>query len=140
MQAAWLPFASRTQTGVETKVVFGGQTQVHAKIRFHESAAPMQVDYYNLVGKAKGSVSRGLFRWDGEEAVFCIAAPGAPRPSDFSSGAGSGRTSAVGSESGNRWYLARAGLHLAVPKLSGKFRIVADLLGLPQVAAVVRGG
>jgi uncharacterized protein (TIGR03067 family) len=92
MQAAWLPFGSRTQTGVETKVVFGGQTQVHAKIRFHESVAPMQVDYYNLVGKAKGSVSRGLFRWDGEEAVFCIAAPGAPRPSDFSSGAGSGRT------------------------------------------------
>jgi uncharacterized protein (TIGR03067 family) len=91
MQAAWLPFGQRTQTGIETKVVFGGQTQVHAKVRFNESSSPMEVDYYNLVGKAKGSVSRGLFRWDGDEAVFCIAAPGAPRPSDFSCDAGSGR-------------------------------------------------
>jgi uncharacterized protein (TIGR03067 family) len=91
MQAAWLPFGSRTHTGIETKVVFGGQTQVHAKIRFNESASPMEVDYYNLVGKTKGSVSLGLFRWDGDEAVFCIAPPGAPRPSDFSCDAGSGR-------------------------------------------------
>jgi uncharacterized protein (TIGR03067 family) len=92
MQAAWLPFGQRTHTGVETKVVFGGQTQVHARVRFSEPSSPMEVDYYNLIGKAKGSVSRGLFRWDGDEAVFCIAAPGAPRPSDFSCDAGSGRT------------------------------------------------
>jgi uncharacterized protein (TIGR03067 family) len=91
MQAAWLPFGSRTHTGVETKVVFGGQTQIHAKIRFNETPLPMEVDYYNLVGKAKGAVSLGLFRWDGDEAIFCIAPPGAPRPSDFSSVAGSGR-------------------------------------------------
>jgi hypothetical protein len=52
----------------------------------------MEVDYYNLIGKTKGSISRGLFRWDGDEAVFCIAAPGAPRPSDFTCDAGSGRT------------------------------------------------
>jgi uncharacterized protein (TIGR03067 family) len=92
MQAAWLPFGQRTQAGVETKVVFGGQTQVHAKVRFNESSSPMEVDYYNLIGKTKGSISRGLFHWDGDEAVFCIAAPGAPRPSDFTCDAGSGRT------------------------------------------------
>lgn len=92
LQASWLPFGSRTHTGIETKVVFGGQTQLHAKMRFNESASPMEVDYYNLAGKAKGSVSRGLFRWDGDEAVFCIAAPGAVRPSDFSCDPGSGRT------------------------------------------------
>ena len=91
MQAAWLSFGSRTHSGIETKVVFGGQTQLHAKIRFNESSSPMEVDYYNLAGK-KGSVSLGLFRWDGDEAVFCIASPGAPRPSDFNCAAGSGRT------------------------------------------------
>jgi len=91
MQAAWLPFGSRTHSGIESKVVFGGQVQLHAKVRFNESASPMEVDYYNLAGKAKGSISRGLFRWDGEETVFCMSASGAARPSDFKCDAGSGR-------------------------------------------------
>jgi uncharacterized protein (TIGR03067 family) len=92
LQASYLPFGSRTNTGVETKVVFGGQTMLHAKVRFNEAAIPCEVDYLNLVGKGKGSISLGLFRWDGDEAVFCVGAPGTPRPSDFSCDAGSGRT------------------------------------------------
>jgi uncharacterized protein (TIGR03067 family) len=92
LQASYLPFGSRTNSGVETKVVFGGQTMVHAKMRFDEAAIPCEVDYLNLAGKGKGSISLGLFRWDGGDAVFCIGAPGQPRPSDFSCAAGSGRT------------------------------------------------
>lgn len=92
LQSSWLPFGSRTHSGIETKVVFGGQTQLHAKIRFNESSSPLELDYYNLIGKGKGSISRGLFRWDGEEAVFCIGTPAAPRPSDFTCEKGSGRT------------------------------------------------
>jgi len=92
LQASYLPFGSRTHSGVETKVVFGGQTQLHAKMRFHEAATPIEVDYLHLAGKGKGSISLGLFRWVGEEAVFCIGAPGKPRPSDFSCEKGSGRT------------------------------------------------
>jgi uncharacterized protein (TIGR03067 family) len=92
LQASYLPFGSRTHSGVETKVVFGGQTMLHAKVRFNEAAMPVEVDYLNLMGKGKGSISLGLFRWDGDEAVFCIASPGAPRPSDFSCNSGSGRT------------------------------------------------
>ncbi len=90
LQPAWLPFGLRTHSGVETKVVFGGQTQVHAKVRFNESTSPIEVDYYNLAGK-KGTLSLGLFRWDGDEAVYCMAPPGAPRPADFGCPAGSGR-------------------------------------------------
>ena len=92
LETAHLPYGSRNNAGLETKVVFGGQTMVHAKVRFNEGATPIQVDYLNLAGKGKGSISLGLFRWDGEEAVYCMAAPGAPRPSDFSCDAGSGRT------------------------------------------------
>lgn len=36
LQAACLPFGWRTRCGVETKIVFGGQTMVHAKVRFNE--------------------------------------------------------------------------------------------------------
>jgi uncharacterized protein (TIGR03067 family) len=91
LEKAYLPFGSRSHFGLETKVVFGGQTMVHAKVRLNESATPVEVDYLNLAGKGKGSISLGLFRWDDEEAVFCMAAPGAPRPADFSCDAGSGR-------------------------------------------------
>lgn len=92
LQASYLPFGSRTHSGAETKVVFGGQTMLHAKMRFNDAAMPVEVDYLNLAGKGKGTISCGLFRWDGEEAVFCIAAPGSERPSDFTCDPGSGRT------------------------------------------------
>ena len=92
LEESYLQFGSRRHSGLETKVVFGGQTMVHAKVRFNEAATPIEVDYLNLVGKGKGSISLGLFRWDGDEAVYCMAAPGTPRPSDFSCDAGSGRT------------------------------------------------
>lgn len=92
LEAAYLPYGSRVHSGVVTKVIFGGQTMLHAKVRFNESTTPLEVDYLNLAGKAKGSMSLGLFRWEGEEAVFCIAAPGAPRPKDFRCDKGSERT------------------------------------------------
>jgi uncharacterized protein (TIGR03067 family) len=91
LEAAYLPYGFRSHSGLETKVVFGGQTMLHAKVRLNESSAPIEVDYLNLVGKNKGSVSLGLFRWDGEEAVYCMAAPGSPRPADFTCDPGSGR-------------------------------------------------
>lgn len=92
VQASYLPLGSRTQNGLETKVVFGGQVILRAKVRFNEVATPVEVDYLNLAGKSEGLISLGLFRWDGDEAVFCTGAPGAPRPSDFTSHRASGRT------------------------------------------------
>ena len=92
LQPSYLAYGSRIQAGVETKVVFGGQTMVHAKVRFNEGTLPIEVDYLNLAGKAKGSISLGLFLWDGDEAIFCIGAPGKPRPSDFGCEKGNGRT------------------------------------------------
>jgi len=98
LQDSYLPFGKRTHVGRETKVIFGGQTMLHAKVRFkekprfNEAATPMEVDYLNLTGKSKGTLSLGLFRWDDEDAVFCIGAAGGSRPADFSCGKGSGRT------------------------------------------------
>jgi uncharacterized protein (TIGR03067 family) len=91
LQASYLPFGSRVHSGAETRVVFGGQTMVHAKVRFHEAMTPIEVDYFHLAGKDKGTISLGLFRWDGDEAVYCMAPPGAPRPSDFTCLKESGR-------------------------------------------------
>jgi uncharacterized protein (TIGR03067 family) len=90
LAAAYLPYGVRSQTGIETKVVFGGQTMVHAKTRFNETSTPIEVDYLNLDGKGKGTLSLGIFRWEGDDAVFCMASPGKPRPAEFSSAPGSG--------------------------------------------------
>ena len=86
MPAEWLAFGSRTTVGNDTKVVFGGQVMVHAKMRIDENATPTSVDYLNLAGGAKGRVSLGLLEWIGDEVRFVIAAPGQPRPTDFTAG------------------------------------------------------
>jgi uncharacterized protein (TIGR03067 family) len=91
LAANLLAFGSRTMAGNETKVVFGGQTMVHARIRLDESATPIAVDYLNI-GRGGKTVTFGIFEWAGDEARFCMAAAGAARPDDFSCDAGSGRT------------------------------------------------
>jgi len=84
MPAQWLPHGSRTMTGNEVKVVFGGQTMVHARVRIDERASPIAVDYYNLLGKQKGTVTYGIMEWlPGGDVRFLMAPPGAPRPSAF---------------------------------------------------------
>ncbi len=92
MQDDWLSYGSRKTEGNETKVVFGGQTMLHAKMRIDEKAKPMAVDYLNLAGAAQGRVSLGVLKWDGDDVTFHIAKPGKPRPRDFVCVKGSGAT------------------------------------------------
>jgi uncharacterized protein (TIGR03067 family) len=91
MDDRWLAFGHRTQSGNETKVVFGGQTQLHALMRIDESVSPIAIDYLN-VGNGARVVSLGVMDFVGDEWRACMAKPGAPRPADFSCDAGSGRT------------------------------------------------
>jgi uncharacterized protein (TIGR03067 family) len=83
MPDQWLSFGSRTTAGNEVRVVFGGQTMLHAKVRIDETTTPMAVDYLNLLGRQAGTVSRGIMEWVGDEVRFLIAGPGQPRPADF---------------------------------------------------------
>jgi len=88
MPKDWLAFGSRTIDGNETKVVFGGQTMLHAKMRIDESTRPIAVDYLNLAGQAKGRVSLGIMEWIDGDVRFLIAGPGQPRPTAFTPGPG----------------------------------------------------
>lgn len=94
LQDTFLAYGSRTQTGNETKVVFGGQTMVHALMRLDESVSPVAIDYLN-VGKGPRVVSRGILDWVGRDVRVCMAKAGDPRPGQFSSDPGSGRTLSV---------------------------------------------
>ena len=73
----------RVGTGNETRVVFGGQTMLHARVRIDERTTPMAVDHLLLDGGTKGQVSLGLLEWIGDQPRFLMAAAGGPRPASF---------------------------------------------------------
>jgi len=89
MSAEWLAYGSRIGSGHDVKVVFGGQTIVHARVRIDDAVLPVAIDYLGLSGPAMGQVSLGIMDWVGDELRVHMAAPGDPRPADFTPGAGS---------------------------------------------------
>lgn len=92
MPAFLVKSGRRTGDRNEVKVEFGGGVVVHALVRYDESANPVAVDYLGLGGPTKGQVQRGIMEFRGEEAYFCMAPPGHPRPTQFESKPGSGWT------------------------------------------------
>lgn len=88
---AMLRTGRRSAARNEIKITFGGQVVIHALVRIDESSRPVAVDYLNLAGMTKAEVQHGIMQWIGDEACFCMAAPGDPRPQDFACPAGSGR-------------------------------------------------
>ena len=92
LPAAMLRTASRSAARNKIKITVGGRNIIDALVRIDESSNPMQVDYFNLDGMAKGMVQHGLFKWDGDHACFCIALPGAPRPENFEATPGTGHS------------------------------------------------
>jgi uncharacterized protein (TIGR03067 family) len=91
LDASLLSYGSRTITGNETKVIFGGQVMLHARMRFDEAQSPIAVDYLNI-GRGAKRVTLGVIELHDDSLRFCIAPAGGARPSDFSCERGSGRT------------------------------------------------
>jgi uncharacterized protein (TIGR03067 family) len=83
MPPEWLTFGSRVATGNEVKVLFGGQTMLHARVRVDERASPVAVDYLALSGRQKGTVTHGILEWIGDDLRIHMAGAGEPRPSTF---------------------------------------------------------
>jgi uncharacterized protein (TIGR03067 family) len=75
LPAPYLAHASRTMTGNEVKVVVGGQTVVHARVRLDEDATPIAVAYHDLRPKQQGTVTHGTLEWlDDDEVRFTMPA------------------------------------------------------------------
>ena len=83
---------SRSTSGHAVKVSFAGQVMVDALMRVAEGTDPIHVEYQDRSAGGSGAVQLGILRWDGEDVVLCMGAPGQPRPDDFTSEPGSGRT------------------------------------------------
>jgi uncharacterized protein (TIGR03067 family) len=82
----------RTAVKNEVKISFAGQTMIDARIRLDPTTDPVHIDYHNVGGLASGTIQLGIMKWEGDIACFCMGAPGQPRPADFTSEPGSGRT------------------------------------------------
>jgi uncharacterized protein (TIGR03067 family) len=88
-----LATARRSMRDNEVKVTVGGMSVLHALVRIDESTTPLGIDYLDAAGG--GAVQLGIMEWREGLAWFCTAGPGQPRPTDFESPSGSGRTLSV---------------------------------------------
>ena len=87
-----LQYAKRSANRNELTISIGGRTAIQALVRVTDNAKPIEVDYLNIGGMAKGSLQRGIMEWRGADACFCMGAPNGDRPREFECPAGSGRT------------------------------------------------
>ena len=87
----FMAYGKRTCTGNHVLVSFGSP-MVDAMAKTH---GVQDIDYLVTGGPMKGNVQFGIYRIDGDEATFCMADVGQPRPLDFTSEPGSGHTLTV---------------------------------------------
>ncbi len=85
----------RVCKGDETTTTMGGQLFIKAKITLDPSKTPKTIDYVMLDGFTKGKTQLGIYEVDGDTFKSCLAAPGAERPTDFTSKPGDRRTLSV---------------------------------------------
>ena len=87
--------SKRVCKGDELTAIVGGQLIMKARITLDPSKTPKSIDYDVFEGPNKGKKQLGIYELDGDTLKSCFGAPGAERPTDFTSKAGQKRTSTV---------------------------------------------
>jgi uncharacterized protein (TIGR03067 family) len=91
LEKGLLKFGRRIATVDEVTVKFGPQVMVQARYDVDRSPRPMTMDYFLAGGKKQ----LGIWALEGNRLTTCFAAPDKPRPTEFSSVPGDGRTLTV---------------------------------------------
>lgn len=92
LAANMVEWCTRTTRGGLTTVMAGPQTMVKASFTVDASKRPHAIDYVNLAGSSAGKPQAGIFEFVGGILRICMAAPEKPRPTDYSSKPGDGRS------------------------------------------------
>jgi uncharacterized protein (TIGR03067 family) len=103
LQGTWTVTAKwcqRITRGDVTTVLAGPQVMLKARFTLDASRTPKAIDYVNLEGPQARKPQAGIFELTGATLRICMSAPGKPRPGEFASKAGDGR-------SFTSWRLAR---------------------------------
>ena len=92
MDQSMVQWVKRVTHGNETTVVAGPQTMLKVEFTCDPSKSPKTIDYVNLAGSNKGKTQQGIYEFAGDIVRFCVAPPGKPRPAEFVSTRGDGRS------------------------------------------------
>ena len=95
MPESFLPQSRRVCKEDEVTVTVSGQLIMKAKITIDPSRTPKTIDYQVIDGPTKGQKQLGIYELNGDTLKSCFGAPGAARPTDFSSKPGDRRTYSV---------------------------------------------
>jgi len=93
MDESAVKWCKRMTHGSLTTVVAGPQTMLKARFSLDRSKKPNAIDYVNLGGgKDAGKSQLGIMELASGVLKICMAAPGKPRPGEFGSTRGDGRS------------------------------------------------
>jgi len=85
----------RSARGNETTVILGGQTLLKAAFSVDPTRTPKTIDYILTAGANVGETQAGIYALEGDTVTFCFAAPGDPRPTEFTKRRGASGTLVV---------------------------------------------
>ena len=92
MSDEMVAYCTRVTRGDVTTVLAGPKVMMSARFTLDAAASPRAIDYVNLVGANAGSTQAGIYEVAGDELRISMALPGKPRPKDFATAKGDGRT------------------------------------------------
>ncbi|HTS27423.1 MAG TPA: TIGR03067 domain-containing protein [Bryobacteraceae bacterium] len=92
MEASLVKIGKRITRGSQTTVQFGPQVFLRATFTLDTAQSPRWIDMLHTEGMHVGKTQLAIYECDGQKLRLCSAAPGQPRPTDFESRKGDGRT------------------------------------------------
>ena len=95
MDKSMVQWVKRVTHGNRSMVLAGPQVMLNVEFTSDPAKSPKAIDYKNLAGSNKGKSQLGIYEFTGDTVQFCIAPPGKPRPADFASKPGDGRSYTV---------------------------------------------
>lgn len=95
IETSMVKYGKRVTRGSVTTVQFGGQVFMKATFTLDAAKSPREIDLVHTQGMHQGKTQLGIYECDGKTLRFCSSTPGQPRPVDFDSRTGDGKTVAL---------------------------------------------
>lgn len=76
-------------SGSEYALKDGDTVKSKGTYKLDESKSPKEFDVIPGAGPYKGKTLKGIYKFEGDQLIYCLASPGLDRPKEFASPAGS---------------------------------------------------